>query len=78
MATLELNVGDTYRCPEGHKAKIVWISEDKKVIAVKCPQKHFSKVVKVADYEKPALSSRRSQTKERKVYVRNMVFLIRI
>jgi len=72
------SVGDFYRCPEGHKAKIVWISEDKKVIAVKCPQRHFNKVVKVTDHERPALSSRRHHTKERKVYVRDLVFLIRI
>ena len=36
---VELKVGDVYKCPEGHKANIVWISEDKKVIAVKCPRK---------------------------------------
>jgi len=73
-----LNVGDVYECPEGHKAKIVWISEDKKVIAVKCPQRHFSKIVKVVDHDKPALSSKRRRTKKKRVYVRNLVFLIRI
>ena len=61
---MELKVGDSFKCPEGHKAKIVWISEDKKVVAVKCPQKHLKKVVKVSG-------------KERKIYVRNMVFLIK-
>jgi len=71
-------VGDFYKCPDDHKAKIVWISEDKKLIAVKCPQRHFSKVVKVTDHERPALSSRRHRTKEREVYVRDLVFLIRI
>ncbi|OYT49424.1 hypothetical protein B6U79_01820 [Candidatus Bathyarchaeota archaeon ex4484_231] len=75
---MALNIGDTYECPEGHKAKIVWISEDKKVIAVKCPQRHFSKVVKVADHERPALSSRRYYTKKKRIYVRNLVFLIRL
>jgi hypothetical protein len=75
---MELNVGDTYNCPEGHKASIVWISEDKKLIAVKCPQRHLSKVVKVTDHESPALSSRRHRTKKKRVYTRNMVFLIRI
>ena len=30
----------------GHMARIVWISEDKTVIAVKCPRKHLGKVVK--------------------------------
>jgi len=72
------SVGDFYKCPEGHKAKIVWISEDKKTIAVKCPQKHFNKVVKVADHERPAWSPRRHRTKERKLYVRDLVFLMRI
>jgi len=46
---MELKVGDIFECPEGHEAKIVWISEDKKVVAVRCPHEHFSKVVKVAD-----------------------------
>jgi hypothetical protein len=75
---MELKIGDIYKCPEGHKAKIVWISEDKKVIAVRCPQKHFDKVAKVADYTKPTLSYNHHATKEEKIYVKNMVFLIRI
>ena len=40
-----LKVGDSYRCPEKHEAKIVWISEDKKTIGVKCPKNHFTKIV---------------------------------
>ena len=40
-----MKVGDAYRCPERHEAKIVWISEDKKIIAVKCPRNHFTKMV---------------------------------
>jgi len=75
---MEFKVGDGYKCPEGHSASIVWISEDKKIIAVKCPRKHLSKVEKVADDTKPALPYRRRNTKERKIYVNNMVFLIRI
>jgi len=75
---MELKVGDTYRCPKDHKAKIVWISEDKKTIAVKCPQRHFSKVAKVADHSRSSISVRRSRTKEKRVYVRNMVFLTRV
>jgi len=71
-------VGDIFKCPEGHKAKIVWISEDKKVIAVRCPKKHLSKVVKVADHTKPALSYGHNPRKERKIYVKNIVFLIKI
>lgn len=43
---MELKVGDEYKCPEGHSAKIVWIREDKKIIAVKCSSKHLNKVVK--------------------------------
>ena len=74
---MELKVGDNLKCPEGHKAKIVWISQDKKVIAVGCPQKHLRKVVKVADNKKPAVSGRRPR-KGRKIYVKNMVFLINI
>ena len=75
---MELKVGDIFECPEGHEATIVWISEDKKVVAVKCPRKHLRKVVKVADHTKPALSYRRHPRKERRIYVKNMVFLIKI
>lgn len=75
---MELEIGDVFKCPEGHKAKIVWISEDKKVIAVRCPKKHLRKVVKVTDQTKPALSYGRHRTTERKIYVKNMVFLIGI
>jgi len=78
MSRTELKVGDTYRCPKDHDGKIVWISEDKKTIAVKCPQRHFSKVAKVADHSKSPISIRRSRTKEKRIFVRNMVFLIRI
>ena len=75
---MELKVGDIFKCPEGHKAKILWISEDKKVVAVRCPHKHFRKVAKVADYTKPAMSYRHYPQKERKIYVKNMVFLIKL
>ncbi len=75
---MEFEVGDTYKCPEDHDAKIVWISESGKTIAVKCSHSHFSKVAKVADYGKPAISNWRHRTKERKVFVKNMVFLVRI
>jgi hypothetical protein len=63
---------------EGHEATIVWIGEDEKVVAVRCPQKHLGTVVKVADYKKPALSYRHRPAKERKIYVKNMVFPIKI
>jgi len=58
---MEFKVGDIHKCPEGHIARVVWISEDKKVVAVKCPRKHLSKVVK-----------------NREIYHKNVVFLIRI
>jgi len=74
---MELKVEDSFECPEGHKATIVWISEDKKVIAVRCSQKHLKKVVKVTDDSKTALRSRHQPRKERKIYVRNMVFLMK-
>jgi hypothetical protein len=50
----------------------VWISEDKKIIAIRCPHKHFDKVAKVTDYTKPALSHRHYPTKERKIYAKDM------
>ena len=75
---MELRVRDTYNCPEDHKAKIVWISEDKKTIGVRCSHRHLSKVTKVADYSKPPTRFRRYPTKEKKVFVRDMVFLVRL
>jgi len=75
---MELKVGDIFKCLEDHKAKIVWISEDKKAIAVKCPYKHFNKMARVVDQAKPGLSYRRRPTEERKIYTKDMVFLIRI
>ena len=58
MGRMELKVGDSFKCPEGHEATIVWISQDKKVVAVRCPQKHLGKVRKVADLTKPTLPYR--------------------
>ena len=71
-----MKVGDIFECPEGHKAKIVWISEDKKVVAVECPQEHLRKVVNVNI--EPAPSYRNQPREKRKIYVKNMVFLIKI
>jgi len=73
---MELNVGGIFECPEGHEAKIVWISEDKKTVAVKCPRQHLRKVVNVNI--EPGLSYRNQPRKKREVYVNDMVFLIKI
>ena len=73
---MELKIGDIFECPEGHKAKIVWVSEDKKVVAVVCPQEHLRKVVSMNI--EPALSYRNQPREKREIYVKNMVFLIRI
>jgi len=75
---MKSKTGDIYKYPEGHKTKIVWISEDKKAIAVRCPQKHLSKVVKVADHTKPTVQHGNNPRKERKIYAENIFFLIRI
>ena len=75
---MELKVGDVYECPEGHNAKIVWIRDDKKVIAVKCPRRHLNKVEKIADDKKRFLPYRHRSTKEKEIYAENMVFLISI
>jgi hypothetical protein len=75
---MELKVGDVYKCPEGHNAHIVWISENEKVIAVKCPYEHLNKIAKVANHAKPGHSYRSYPTKERRIYAKDMVFLIRI
>jgi len=74
---MELKVGDVFQCPEGHNARIVWISEDKKVAGVRCPHEHLSKVVRVADNTKHVMSGHYPR-KERKIYAKNMVFLIKI
>ena len=73
-----MKVGNFYKCPEGHRAIIVWISENEKVIAIKCPYKHFDKIVKLSDYTKPGQSSRNYIAEERKIYTKDVVFLIRI
>lgn len=75
---MELNVGDTYKCPEDHEAKIVWIRKDNKTIAVRCAQRHFSKVARVVDRSRPPISIRRFRTKEKEAFVRNVVFLVGI
>jgi hypothetical protein len=62
---MDFKVGDVYKCPEGHRASIVWISENENVIAVKCPYEHFEKIEKV-------------NNKERKIYNKDVVFLIEI
>jgi hypothetical protein len=74
---MDLKARDMYRCPEDHVGKIMWISEDRRIIAVRHPQRHFSKMMKVADHNK-SMISRHFHTKEKKVFVKNMVFLIRI
>ena len=73
-----MKIGDIFECPEGHKAKIVWISEEKNIVAVRCPQEHLRKVVKAADHAEPTLSRRNQPMKERRIYVKDMVFLINI
>lgn len=75
---MDLKVGDIYKCPEGHNAHIVWISENEKVIAVKCPYEHFNKVVRVTVETKSRLPYRNHATEERKTFTKDMVFLIRI
>jgi hypothetical protein len=62
---MDLKVGDFYKCPEGHNAKIVWISENGKVAGVKCPYEHFEKMEKVNNVE-------------RKIFHKDVVFLITI
>jgi hypothetical protein len=75
---MDLKVGDVYKCPEGHNAHIVWISENKNTIAIKCPYEHFSKVEKVAIQTKSRLPYRNHATEEREIFTKDMVFLIRI
>jgi len=75
---MDLKVEDIYKCPEGHKASIVWISENENTIAVRCPYEHFVKVEKVAIRTKSSSSYRNHATEEREIFTKDMVFLIRI
>jgi len=75
---MDLKVGDVYECPEGHKARIVWISENEKVIGVKCPYEHFDKIARVAVKTKHKLPYGNHPTEERKIYAKDIVFLIEI
>ncbi len=75
---MDLKVGDAHKCPEGHNAQIVWISENENAIAVKCPYNHFHKVVKVSIQTKSSLPYRNHATEERKIFTKDLVFLIRI
>ena len=74
---MELKVGDIFECPEGHKAKIVWISEEMKIVAVRCPQEHLCKVVKAVGRTETTPSYRNQPREERKIYIKNMIFLIK-
>jgi hypothetical protein len=75
---MDLKVGDVYKCPEGHNAHVVWINENENVIAVKCPHDHLIKVEKVAVQTESSWPHRNHAAKERKIYAKDVVFLIRI
>jgi len=75
---MDLKVGDIYKCPEGHNAHIVWVSENGKVIAVKCPQNHLVKIEKGPVQTKSSSRYIKHATEEREVYAKDIVFLIRI
>ena len=73
---MELNVGGIFECPKGHTGKIVWLSEDKKVVAVACSHEHVRKTVN-ANLEPGERYSVRGQPREkREIYVKNTVFII--
>jgi len=78
MSRVDLKVGDVYKCPEGHIAYIVWISENEKVIAVKCPRDHLVKIEKVPVQTKYNSRYTKHATEQREVYAKDIVFLIRI
>ncbi|MDQ1278847.1 MAG: hypothetical protein QG670_107 [Thermoproteota archaeon] len=75
---MELNVGDSFECPEGHNARIVWLSEDKKVVAVRCSHEHLSKVLKVVKHPESTPSYRNQSREERKIFLKNLVFVIKV
>ena len=56
------NVGDHVKCPQcGVEARVVWVSQEKKVVAVKCMRSH---------------SHISSSTKTKEKTVKEIVFLI--
>jgi hypothetical protein len=66
------NVGDHVRCPKcGGKARVVWVSQDGKTVAIGCMRSHGrdekGPSTRVSSYYK---------TKPKKKTVKGMVFLI--
>jgi hypothetical protein len=66
------NVGDHVRCPQcGGKARVVWVSQDGKTVAIGCMRSH--------GHDEKGPSTRASsyyKTKPKKKTVKGMVFLI--
>ena len=65
------NVGDHFRCPRcGGKARVVWVSQDGKTVAIRCMEYHShggkGSSTKVSSYYK---------TRSKKKPVKGMVFL---
>jgi hypothetical protein len=66
-----VQIGANVQCPECHKmGRIVWISQDKKLVGIQCPRRHSQIVRSHSRFG----SNARPQTKLEK----NMVFFMEI
>ena len=80
------NVGDHVRCPQcGGKARVVWVSQDGKTVAIRCTGYHSHDEKRPSTKVKSKLSSARIfgyfkssyyKTKPKKKTRKGMVFLI--
>ena len=66
------NVGDHVKCPQcGREARVVWISQNEKTVAIKCMGYHSH-----GEKTPSAKVTSRYKTEPKKKYVKGMVFLV--
>lgn len=66
------DVGDHVKCPQcGREARVVWVSQDEKTVAVRCMEYHS-----YAEKNPSLKATSRYRTEPKKKYVKGMVFLI--
>ncbi|MGD8505480.1 MAG: hypothetical protein PVF15_02310 [Candidatus Bathyarchaeota archaeon] len=66
------NVGDHAKCPQcGREARVVWVSQDEKTMAVRCMGYHSH-----GEKSPSSKVTSRDKTEPKKKYVNGMIFLI--
>jgi hypothetical protein len=66
------NVGDHVKCPQCvREARVVWISQDEKTMAIKCMGYHSH-----GEKSPSSKATSRYKTEPKKKYVKGMTFLI--